>query len=430
MISGCAKTNTKEAQNEIELYQVDESISAPEWVDSYEAGPKEEGALRIIQISDPHYYSLSLTDQGVLYQSAMAKAAGRDALHIDEILDAFYIQMQAQDPDVLIVSGDLSMNGEKASHQDFAKYLQQFEEIGIPVLVIPGNHDINSLSTKAIYDSGAVDTENVTPEEFEEIYKQFGYGEAIYKDEGSLSYVADVGKNCWVIMLDASIYRDGIIKQSGYLSSATRQWVYDIIDQANEQGIRVFTVTHQNLLVHNENFISDFTVVDGASMVENLIQRGVAINLSGHMHCMNIVDRRNVFYEVAMESISVWPNLYGQLDISADSEYEFSTHSTKHAGNSYAYMWDSTDRTLGNRTPQFDLPAEKLDTMRKFVVKMNVDYFSGKTLTEEEYLQEEGYLLWQEYAPASVNGEYMNSVIHQKRNDHTYILPFRVLSEE
>ena len=31
------------------------------------------------------------------------------------------------------------------------------------------------------------------------------------------------------------------------------------------------------------------------------MESGVAINLSGHMHCMNIVDRNKQFYEVAME---------------------------------------------------------------------------------------------------------------------------------
>ena len=136
----------QDAAEEPERYLVDESVAAPEWTDSYTAEPKQKGDLRIMQISDPHYYSPRLTDQCTLYQNAMVSAAGRDALHIGEILDAFFEQMQQYDPDVLIVSGDLSMNGEKASHEDFAAYLRQFEENGIQVLVIPGNHDINSQS--------------------------------------------------------------------------------------------------------------------------------------------------------------------------------------------------------------------------------------------------------------------------------------------
>ena len=131
IFAGCAPQSGKleDTGQPLELYQVDEAVVAPEWKDSFLAAPKEEGDLRIIQISDPHYYSMSITDQGVLYQNAMAKAAGRDALHIGEILDAFYEQVQEEEPDVLIVSGDLSMNGEKASHMDFSNYLQKFEAI-------------------------------------------------------------------------------------------------------------------------------------------------------------------------------------------------------------------------------------------------------------------------------------------------------------
>ena len=103
IFAGCAPQSGKPEDTEqpLELYQVDESVVAPEWKDSFLAAPKEEGDLRIIQISDPHYFSMSITDQGVLYQNAMAKAAGRDALHIGEILDAFYEQVQEEEPDVL-----------------------------------------------------------------------------------------------------------------------------------------------------------------------------------------------------------------------------------------------------------------------------------------------------------------------------------------
>ena len=101
IFAGCAPQSGKPEDTEqpLELYQVDESVVAPEWKDSFLAAPKEEGDLRIIQISDPHYYSMSITDQGVLYQNAMAKAAGRDALHIGEILDAFYEQVQEEEPE-------------------------------------------------------------------------------------------------------------------------------------------------------------------------------------------------------------------------------------------------------------------------------------------------------------------------------------------
>lgn len=427
LLSACQFTEKKGTKtNEITLYQVDESVKPPTWEDSYIADEKADGDLRIIQISDPHYYSPRLTDGCTLFQNAMANAAGRDALHIQEILDAFFVQMQQYEPDVLIVSGDLSLNGERASHEDFATYLSQFEKQGIQALVLPGNHDINSTSAWEIRDNTAILTDGVSPEEFEQIYMDFGYGEALYRDKDSLSYVADIGNKCWIMMLDASIYKDNVSQPGGRLSKATRDWIGDILSKAREQKVRVLSSSHQNLLVHNENFVSDYTILDGASLVEKYIEEGVAVNLSGHMHCMNIADRREQFYEVAMESISVWPNLYGQLDVRASGELSFSTHATIHNANSYAYMLDSTNQTLGSRIPDIGLTEEEITSMRDFVVQLNIAYFAGKLESTEYYKTSEGYLLWKEKAPDSRNFAFVESIVQEQRKDHTYIAPFVV----
>ncbi len=47
-------------------------------------------------------------------------------------------------PDVLILSGNLSFNGAKASHEGLAAKLKAIEDSGVSVLVMPGNHDLYS----------------------------------------------------------------------------------------------------------------------------------------------------------------------------------------------------------------------------------------------------------------------------------------------
>ena len=49
--------------------------------------------------------------------------------------------MLGLDNAALILSGDLSFNGEKTSHEELAGKLFKLQEQGIPVLVLPGNHD-------------------------------------------------------------------------------------------------------------------------------------------------------------------------------------------------------------------------------------------------------------------------------------------------
>ena len=46
-----------------------------------------------------------------------------------------------QKADGLILSGDLTFNGEKKSHEELAEKFKKVEKSGAPVMVIPGNHD-------------------------------------------------------------------------------------------------------------------------------------------------------------------------------------------------------------------------------------------------------------------------------------------------
>ena len=70
----------------------------------------------------------------------------------------------------VLIPGDMTKDGEKKSHEALAEKLAAFEEeTGIPVFVIPGNHDINN--SKAItFENGFEEpTDITTPEDFREI---------------------------------------------------------------------------------------------------------------------------------------------------------------------------------------------------------------------------------------------------------------------
>ena len=94
--------------------------------------------------TDIHYFSDSLTDGGPRFQEMVEYGDGKVVTYIDQITDAFLDEVVKLRPDALVLSGDLTLNGEKASHKDLAEKLHRVENNGIPVLVIPGNHDINN----------------------------------------------------------------------------------------------------------------------------------------------------------------------------------------------------------------------------------------------------------------------------------------------
>ena len=56
--------------------------------------------------------------------------------YCEEVTDAFIRQVIEEMPDALILSGDLTFNGEKASHVALAEKLSTIENAGIPVFPV------------------------------------------------------------------------------------------------------------------------------------------------------------------------------------------------------------------------------------------------------------------------------------------------------
>ena len=109
---------------------------------AYAAQTGEELILYIA--TDLHYLSPSLTNHKEAFKTFVESGDGKQLDYIEEILEAFIYQVKEVSPDALIISGDLTNNGEKESHLALAKKLKEIEEGGTKVYVIPGNHDISN----------------------------------------------------------------------------------------------------------------------------------------------------------------------------------------------------------------------------------------------------------------------------------------------
>jgi predicted phosphohydrolase len=90
-------------------------------------------------------------------------------------------------PEFLVISGDLSFNGERDSHLELVKLLDKIEDT--KVLVIPGNHDTYSLNSFSCLNDEVIYTDSITSDEFKSIYKDYGYSNAYSYDLESLSYI-------------------------------------------------------------------------------------------------------------------------------------------------------------------------------------------------------------------------------------------------
>ncbi|MBA5745194.1 metallophosphoesterase, partial [Escherichia coli] len=72
--------------------------------------------LSMVVTTDVHYFAPSLTDNGKAFEKYVAAGDGKQLAYSDEITDAFLADVESKKTDVLIISGDLTNNGEKTSH--------------------------------------------------------------------------------------------------------------------------------------------------------------------------------------------------------------------------------------------------------------------------------------------------------------------------
>ena len=298
------------------------------------------GDLKISVISDPHYFAPSLlVNDGAAFEAYLAEDRKMIA-ESDAILNSALDMVSAENPDILLIPGDLTKDGEKVSHEAFAAYLADLEANGTKVYVVPGNHDINN--PHAVSYDGATETPvaSVTPEEFATIYDEFGYGEALYRDPASLSYIAAPTNDLWILALDSCEYDDNATspETDGSLSLETVAWALEKLAEAKLQGITVLGMMHHSLAEHfslQDDLFSDYVVDGSETLAELFADAGLQIMFTGHFHAndINTLDTERPLTEIETGSLVTWPSPVrtislenGVLDISTasvtDIEYD------------------------------------------------------------------------------------------------------------
>ena len=330
--------------------------------------------------TDIHYIAPELTDHGAYFERMIESSDGKVMEYIEELTDAFLDEVIAGKPDALILSGDLSFNGARLSHEALAGKLRRVSEAGIPVLVMPGNHDLENENAACFRGDGFTRVESVTAEEFAEIYFDFGPAQAISRDSASLSYMAEINPSVRVLMLDVNT-----ADSPNRVGEETLSWVEDQLKEAADAGARVVAVSHQNLYRHNP-VIYDGYVIENADELLALYERyGVLVNLSGHLHCQHIVKDR--VCDIATSSLAVSPCQYGVLTLESGSlTYETSPVDV----SAWAAAQGRTEPELlrfpeyaekffllSGRTP-IDDDAPEAEALSRFFGELNLKYFAGR----------------------------------------------------
>ncbi len=401
---------------------------------------KNSTDIEMYVATDIHYISDKINDGGVAFQKMVETADGRQVNYIEEMVNAFVYDVQQNKPKVLIVSGDLTHQGEKVSHLDLAEKFKKIEESGTEVLVVPGNHDINNPYAREFKEDKQIVTDFVTEDEFAEIYSDYGYNEAFKRDENSLSYLATPTENVWVLMLDSSIYdnNEKYPATNGKIKDSTLQWIKECGELAKTENAQIVTVMHHNLYKHSQLLFNGF-IIDNANEVQEVFKEyNLNIVLSGHIHIQSIVaDESNKVFDIATSGFVVYPLQYGVLkfgeneftyntqlvnvekwakDFGSDNEdlLNFNEYSKNYFYNdSYNKVYNGL---IGNNNED---DAKK---MAHTMALLNINYFGGTThMIAEEVVNSTGYKLWVESENGGFIKEYVLAMLEQGEKNHSYL---------
>ena len=394
----------------------------------------ETDKIDIIIGTDLHYLSPSLTDEGEFFLKTIASGDGKLVQYSEQITDAFFSEVKEANPDVLILSGDLTFNGEKQSHLDFKQKLSVLKSSGINVLVIPGNHDIDYPFAYYYEGDNAYSTENVSEKEFKNIYSSFGYDTAISRDKNSFSYLHPISKDLYILMLDTNTE-----KKPNQIRNSTLNWIEDELKKAYEENINVICVSHQNLLQHNKVFSNGFVINNNTKLLSLFEKYNVSLNLSGHMHIQNISKSIGNVYDIATGSLAVAPNYYGLISIDEENTISYKTKKldvTSWAKNkniinsdfsnfetySKNFFDSGTYTKLEKELKDYNLTEDEIAEMCNFAVEVNSGYFHGTLFENIESLKNsEAYNLWLTKGSESFFTSYLNSILDDTIKDETKV---------
>ena len=374
--------------------------------------PKEEKEeITLFHATDMHYLSQQLTDNSENFVNMLLDGDGKMTHYSEQICNAFVDEVIAAKPDAVLISGDITFNCEKLSHEDFILKLKKIEDAGIDVITIPGNHDVEYPFSRGYEGDYSYKADYTAEADFVEYYKDFGPDIAYTKSPDGLSYIAKLGKDIYV----AAIYTPQSFMTGGTQADKDMLLWLDTEFAKLDKNDKIITLTHQNIVNHypDEEFSFKYTIYNNDELVAIYDKYGVDLNLSGHIHLQSIAQTQSGITDIATSSLTIRECQYGIVDISPQ---KISYKAKPIDMQSWAKNNGITEKALlefDNYNDEFyftsayakamasledvKMADEEKDALATLWADFNVNYFAG-TINQyyPQMLQSEGYRIWKE----------------------------------
>lgn len=275
---------------------------------------------KMVVLSDPHVMApellVNMGTAWTTYLDGQRKLVDYSKRLFDDMIVRIKRDLR---PGLVLISGDLTKDGEQVSHEYVTSKLDELRTIGIQTLVVPGNHDRGSNSDALYYDGESTTPATVaTNEWFATQYANYGYGAGSEREGTTLTYACEPITGLVVIGIDSGT--------DGNVSETTLDWVVEKATAARAGGKKVIAMMHHPLMPHFagvDNFVSTAVVGNYETVRNTLADAGIRVVFTGHFHTSDIAkdwnaDMTREIYDVNTGSLISYPCDYREVTMNAD----------------------------------------------------------------------------------------------------------------
>ena len=278
---------------------------------------------RLTFITDTHHFSRTLSAGGRAYDLR----SGSDQKCLNEtggIIDAAFSKIERSDTDAVMIIGDLTNDGEKASHEEFREKLYELQKTK-PVYVITATHDWCCDENPRKFCGNAVyhDVPTLHHDELRDFYYDFGSKQALSEyitHLGTCSYTVDIGENVRLLALNDDQNGKG---RAGFKEEHFK-WIEQQIIQAQADGKILIGMEHHLLIAHIHPLVMGGSTCVGEreTVASRLADAGLRYMFVGHSHIQRIdtftSEKGNTITEINVGSLCGYPAPIVNVEVGGD----------------------------------------------------------------------------------------------------------------
>jgi 3',5'-cyclic AMP phosphodiesterase CpdA len=392
-----------------------------------------------ITMSDMHIYDTSLGTTGAAFEDYLIN--DRKLLReSQEILAAAITAQIDLKPGIVLVPGDLTKDGEKSGHEIVAKALTRLKDAGKKVYVVPGNHDINNPHAMKFDGSKTTPVPSITADEFTQIYADFGFKDALFRDKDSISYVVEPQPGLWLFGLDSCRYKENVAGKEpvtdGKFSPATMAWIEEMLGKASQGNKAVIVMMHHGVMEHyvgQEKNYGEYIVDNYEEIGRMFAGYNARMVFTGHYHAQDITKKQypdgKFLFDIETGSLATSPMPYRVINIGTDQQMAIRTemvtsipsHPTDLQEFAHNYLLDGISAIATKTIMKYGVDQKEAAMLAKQVADAFAAHYAGdeKLAAGKDPLQQSGLSLpgwfvvqfrkdlvvglWQDLPPADNN---------------------------